>query len=89
METNIHCMTYPSHVRLVFQRRIDEQQSELSRYDSDAGHCVGELQKAQDQVGLLQAKIRESETRNQVRTRHHHQLHILAHLRANGKAFLY
>nr|XP_040040235.1 myomegalin isoform X1 [Gasterosteus aculeatus aculeatus] len=47
------------------QRRIDEQQSELSRYDSDAGHCVGELQKARDQVGLLQAKIRESETRNQ------------------------
>ncbi|KAM6938463.1 myomegalin isoform 6-T6 [Lycodopsis pacificus] len=47
------------------QRLIDEQESQLSQYESDAGQCVGELQKAQDQVCSLQAKIRESETRNQ------------------------
>ncbi|KAM8875635.1 myomegalin isoform 3-T3 [Spinachia spinachia] len=47
------------------QRLIDEQHRQLRQYDSDAGRCVGELQKAEEQVGLLQAKIRESETRNQ------------------------
>ncbi|XP_029284953.1 myomegalin isoform X3 [Cottoperca gobio] len=47
------------------QRLIDEQQGQLSQYESAAGQCVGELQKAQDQVCSLQAKIRESETRNQ------------------------
>ncbi|XP_056233549.1 myomegalin isoform X3 [Seriola aureovittata] len=47
------------------QRLIDEQQGQLSHYESAAGQCVGELQKAQDQVRSLQAKIRESETRNQ------------------------
>lgn len=48
------------------QRLIDEQQGQLGQYESAAGQCVGELQKAQDQVHSLQAKIRESETRNQV-----------------------
>ncbi|XP_004569408.3 myomegalin isoform X6 [Maylandia zebra] len=47
------------------QRLIDNQQGQLSYYESAAGQCVGELQKAQDQVRSLQAKIRESETRNQ------------------------
>ncbi|KAF3690479.1 Myomegalin Cardiomyopathy-associated protein 2 Phosphodiesterase 4D-interacting protein [Channa argus] len=47
------------------QRLIDEQQGQLSQYESAAGQCVSELQKAQDQVQSLQAKIRESETRNQ------------------------
>ncbi|XP_035862912.1 myomegalin isoform X8 [Sander lucioperca] len=47
------------------QRLIAEQQGQLSQYESAAGQCVGELQKAQDQVCSLQAKIRESETRNQ------------------------
>uniref|UniRef100_A0A668SI60 Uncharacterized protein n=1 Tax=Oreochromis aureus TaxID=47969 RepID=A0A668SI60_OREAU len=47
------------------QRLIDKQQGQLSYYESAAGQCVGELQKAQDQVRSLQAKIRESETRNQ------------------------
>ncbi|XP_031731911.1 myomegalin isoform X3 [Anarrhichthys ocellatus] len=47
------------------QRLIDEQESQLSQYESNAGQCVGELQKAQDQVCSLQTKIRESETRNQ------------------------
>ncbi|XP_044218217.1 myomegalin isoform X6 [Thunnus albacares] len=47
------------------QRMIDQQQDQLSQYESAAGECVGELQKAQDQVRSLQAKIRESESRNQ------------------------
>ncbi|XP_071381126.1 myomegalin-like isoform X2 [Centroberyx affinis] len=47
------------------QKLIDEQQGQLSQYESAAGQCVGELQKAQDQVRSLQVKIRESETRNQ------------------------
>ncbi|XP_032382894.1 myomegalin [Etheostoma spectabile] len=47
------------------QRLIAEQQGRLSQYEGAAGQCVGELQKAQDQVCSLQAKIRESETRNQ------------------------
>ncbi|CAL8306599.1 unnamed protein product [Lota lota] len=47
------------------QRLIDEQQSQLSGYESAAGQCVGELQKTQGQVGSLRAKIRESEARNQ------------------------
>ncbi|XP_056132763.1 LOW QUALITY PROTEIN: myomegalin [Lampris incognitus] len=47
------------------QKLIDEQQGQLSQYETAAGQCVGELQKAQDQVCSLQAKIRESETRNQ------------------------
>uniref|UniRef100_A0A3Q1FTM0 Myomegalin-like n=1 Tax=Acanthochromis polyacanthus TaxID=80966 RepID=A0A3Q1FTM0_9TELE len=47
------------------QQLIDEQHGQLSQYESAAGQCVGELQKAQDQVCSLQAKIRESETRNQ------------------------
>ncbi|TNN74749.1 Myomegalin [Liparis tanakae] len=47
------------------QRLIDEQQRQLGQYQSDAGQCVGELQKAQDRLHSLQTKIRESETRNQ------------------------
>ncbi|XP_063316217.1 myomegalin isoform X6 [Pelmatolapia mariae] len=52
-------------VHAQMQRLIDKQQGQLSYYESAAGQCVGELQKAQDQVRSLQAKIRESETRNQ------------------------
>ncbi|KAE8294668.1 Myomegalin Cardiomyopathy-associated protein 2 Phosphodiesterase 4D-interacting protein [Larimichthys crocea] len=47
------------------QRLIDEQQGQLGQYESAAGQCVSELQRAQDQVRSLQSKIRESETRNQ------------------------
>eukprot|EP00063_Salmo_salar_P004151 XP_013978986.1 PREDICTED: myomegalin-like isoform X1 [Salmo salar] len=47
------------------QRLLDEQQGKLSQYESAAGHCVSELQKAQLQVRSLQAKIRESEAGNQ------------------------
>ncbi|KAK5605668.1 hypothetical protein CRENBAI_008116 [Crenichthys baileyi] len=47
------------------QRLIDEQQGQLSQYESAAGRCVGELQQAQNQVRSLQVKIKESETRNQ------------------------
>ncbi|KAM7012272.1 myomegalin [Tautogolabrus adspersus] len=52
------------------QRLIDEQQGQLSQYESAAGQCVGELQKAQEQVRSLQTKIRESETRNQKLQKH-------------------
>ncbi|XP_035799766.2 myomegalin isoform X5 [Amphiprion ocellaris] len=47
------------------QQLIDAQHGQLSQYENAAGQCVGELQKAQDHVCSLQAKIRESETRNQ------------------------
>ncbi|CAB1422575.1 unnamed protein product, partial [Pleuronectes platessa] len=47
------------------QRLIDEQQDQLSHYESAAGQCVGELQKNQDQVHSLQDQVRESEARNQ------------------------
>ncbi|XP_046731991.1 myomegalin-like isoform X1 [Silurus meridionalis] len=43
---------------------IEEQQSQLNQYESAAGQCVNELQKAQLQVQTLQNKIQESETSN-------------------------
>ncbi|XP_051510966.1 myomegalin-like isoform X2 [Myxocyprinus asiaticus] len=43
---------------------IQEQQSQLVQYENAAGQCVSELQKAQQQVQSLQAKIRESEANN-------------------------
>ncbi|XP_038858828.1 myomegalin isoform X3 [Salvelinus namaycush] len=54
-----------SCVQQEMQRLLDEQQGKLSQYESAAGHCVSELQKAQLQVHSLQAKISESEARNQ------------------------
>ncbi|XP_045061372.1 myomegalin isoform X6 [Coregonus clupeaformis] len=54
-----------SCVQQEMQKLLDEQQGQLSQYESAAGHCVGELLKAQLQVHSLQAKIRESEARNQ------------------------
>jgi len=57
-----------------FQRMIDEQQGQLSEYEGAAGQCVAELQEAQNQVRSLQAKIRASESRNQVQTPPH--LHL-------------
>nr|XP_029542650.1 myomegalin-like isoform X4 [Oncorhynchus nerka] len=47
------------------QRLLDEQQGQLRQYETAASQCVTELQKAQLQVHSLQAKIRESEDRNQ------------------------
>lgn len=55
------------HSPSLMQRLVDEQQRQLCGYESASGQCVGELQKAQGQVCSLQAKIRESEARNQVR----------------------
>lgn len=46
------------------QSLIEEQQSQLVQYENAAGQCVSELEKAQQQVQSLQAKIRESETNN-------------------------
>lgn len=48
------------------QSLIEEQQSQLNQYESAAGQCVSELQKAQLQVQSLQNKIEESETSNKV-----------------------
>ncbi|XP_014024223.2 myomegalin isoform X3 [Salmo salar] len=47
------------------QRLLDEQQGQLRQYETAESQCVTELQKAQLQVHSLQAKIRESEARNQ------------------------
>lgn len=50
----------------VWQRLIEEQQTQLGDYERAAGQCVCELQKAQAQVHSLQANIRESEANNKV-----------------------
>uniref|UniRef100_A0A3P9IL13 Si:ch211-242b18.1 n=1 Tax=Oryzias latipes TaxID=8090 RepID=A0A3P9IL13_ORYLA len=47
------------------QRLVGEQQDQLGQYESATGQCVAELQKAQNQVCSLHAKIRQSEIRNQ------------------------
>ncbi|KAG7514272.1 myomegalin-like isoform X2 [Solea senegalensis] len=47
------------------QRLIYEQTGQLGHDESTAGQCMGNLQKAQQQVHSLQAKIRESDSRNQ------------------------
>ncbi|XP_051581206.1 myomegalin-like isoform X2 [Myxocyprinus asiaticus] len=50
---------------LGFQKSlIEEQQSQLVQYENAAGQCVSELQKAQQQVQSLQAKIKENEVNN-------------------------
>ncbi|KAM9322882.1 myomegalin-like [Pholidichthys leucotaenia] len=46
------------------QNLVEEQQSQLNRYECAASQCVSELQKAQLQVQSLQAKIHESEANN-------------------------
>ncbi|XP_062843529.1 myomegalin-like isoform X2 [Trichomycterus rosablanca] len=43
---------------------VEEQQSQLNQYESAAGQCVNELQKAQHQVQSLQNKIQDSEASN-------------------------
>uniref|UniRef100_A0AAR2LB20 Short myomegalin-like EB1 binding protein N-terminal domain-containing protein n=1 Tax=Pygocentrus nattereri TaxID=42514 RepID=A0AAR2LB20_PYGNA len=48
----------------VQKKLIGEQQAQLVQYESAAGECVSELQKAQLQVQSLQTKIRESEVSN-------------------------
>lgn len=50
----------------LLQSLIEEQQSQLNQYESAAGQCVSELQKAQLQVQSLQSNIQESETSNKV-----------------------
>lgn len=50
----------------LLQSLIEEQQSQLNQYESAAGQCVSELQKAQLQVRSLQTKIQQSETSNKV-----------------------
>ncbi|XP_056619879.1 myomegalin isoform X3 [Triplophysa dalaica] len=47
------------------QSLIEEQQSRLVQYEKATCQCVSELQKAQQQVQSLQAKIRESDSNNE------------------------
>ncbi|KAG7271994.1 hypothetical protein CRUP_001554, partial [Coryphaenoides rupestris] len=61
------------------QRLIDKQHGQLSQYETAAGQCVGELQKAQAQVWSLQAKIRESEARNQKLQSHLGEMELELH----------
>ncbi|XP_067893458.1 myomegalin isoform X4 [Heterodontus francisci] len=48
------------------QNLIEEQQQQLNQYESAAGQCVSELQKAQVQVHGLQGRIQESESANKM-----------------------
>ncbi|XP_051866823.1 myomegalin isoform X4 [Pristis pectinata] len=48
------------------QNLIEEQQQQLNQYESAAGQCVTELQKAQVQVRGLQDRIQESESANKM-----------------------
>lgn len=62
-------MSSPHNVELFhlhLQSLVEEQQSQLNQYECAAGQCVNELQKAQQQVQSLQAKIQESEANNMV-----------------------
>eukprot|EP00061_Rhincodon_typus_P018481 g47663.t1 len=45
---------------------IEEQQQQLNQYESAAGQCVAELQKAQVQVHGLQGRIQETESANKM-----------------------
>uniref|UniRef100_UPI00398F31B9 myomegalin isoform X3 n=1 Tax=Pristiophorus japonicus TaxID=55135 RepID=UPI00398F31B9 len=48
------------------QNLIEEQQQQLNQYESAAGQCVTELQKAQVQVHGLQDRIQETESANKM-----------------------
>ncbi|XP_048457913.1 myomegalin isoform X4 [Rhincodon typus] len=48
------------------QNLIEEQQQQLNQYESAAGQCVAELQKAQVQVHGLQGRIQETESANKM-----------------------
>ncbi|XP_062920151.1 myomegalin isoform X8 [Mobula hypostoma] len=48
------------------QNLIEEQQQQLNQYESAAGQCVAELQKAQVQICGLQDRIQESESANKM-----------------------
>ncbi|KAM9409676.1 myomegalin isoform 2-T3 [Pholidichthys leucotaenia] len=65
LEARLHNLSSTVEKHGGAKRLIEEQRGQLSHYESAAGRCVGELQEAQGQVRSLQAKIRESENRNQ------------------------
>ncbi|XP_072130049.1 myomegalin isoform X11 [Mobula birostris] len=48
------------------QNLIEEQQQQLNQYESAAGQCVAELQKAQVQICGLQDRIQELESANKM-----------------------
>ncbi|XP_069794342.1 myomegalin isoform X5 [Narcine bancroftii] len=54
------------YIPICTQNLIEEQQQQLNQYESAAGQCVTELQKAQVQVHGLQDRIQESEFANKM-----------------------
>ncbi|XP_041064490.1 myomegalin isoform X4 [Carcharodon carcharias] len=54
------------YIPICTQNLIEEQQQQLNQYESAAGQCVTELQKAQVQVHGLQGRIQETESANKM-----------------------
>ncbi|XP_048395185.2 myomegalin isoform X5 [Stegostoma tigrinum] len=54
------------YIPICTQNLIEEQQQQLNQYESAAGQCVAELQKAQVQVHGLQDRIQETESANKM-----------------------
>ncbi|XP_078074489.1 myomegalin isoform X2 [Mustelus asterias] len=54
------------YIPICTQNLIEEQQQQLNQYESAAGQCVTELQKAQVQVHGLQGRIQETESANEM-----------------------
>ncbi|XP_060686314.1 myomegalin isoform X3 [Hemiscyllium ocellatum] len=54
------------YIPICTQNLIEEQQQQLNQYESAAGQCVTELQKAQAQVHGLQSRIQETESANKM-----------------------
>ncbi|XP_072130042.1 myomegalin isoform X5 [Mobula birostris] len=54
------------YIPICTQNLIEEQQQQLNQYESAAGQCVAELQKAQVQICGLQDRIQELESANKM-----------------------
>ncbi|XP_038650475.1 myomegalin isoform X5 [Scyliorhinus canicula] len=54
------------YIPICTQTLIEEQQQQLNQYESAAGQCVTELQKAQVQVHGLQGRIQETDSANKM-----------------------
>ncbi|XP_072367293.1 myomegalin isoform X6 [Scyliorhinus torazame] len=57
---------FDEYIPICTQTLIEEQQQQLNQYESAAGQCVTELQKAQVQVHGLQGRIQETESANKM-----------------------
>ncbi|XP_043941213.1 myomegalin isoform X3 [Protopterus annectens] len=56
----------PLRFRVRQKNLVEEQQMQLNQYETAAGQCMTELQKAEQQVHLLQSKIHETEASNRI-----------------------